>query len=456
MACATGGHAGERFFDIKEEKTFNRMCNTQYRNAILLLFLSKNSPDACELSSIVKEYFEEVSGVRCVFGFVDCDSESTVPLRTRYGVTSVPHVLMVDSEKKVLRVFEDLDPVSIYEGVEQAAHAFGEKYDADRLVQFAIIESLLKENPVMLFIKGTPEAPECGFTRQLIEEMNALNVVYGYHNVMVQQGSLRNWVKEYSGWPTVPQVFVNGKIVGGLDKTREVIGSGEMLKMIPAQCVKRTASDVLEEYLSKSRAILFASSDFDGREQVAEASSLAIQKLQTRGLKFEYFDLKGKPEIEEQLKSINDGSPVELPALTLDRRVVCSGHAEISKLVVDGDLASLFGEALIRSNIMEELETLVKSAPLMIFIKGTPEQPQCGFTRQLLAILDGMNLKYSYFNIFSDQLVREKLKLYSNWKTYPQVYVNGEFVGGLDVVKELMEEGEFSEMTAAMVVKRDN
>ena len=84
--------------------------------------------------------------------------------------------------------------------------------------------------------------------------------------------------------------------------------------------------------------------------------------------------------------------------------------------------------------------------PVMIFIKGTSEFPQCGFTRRLLEILERKKITFGYFNILADNDLRETLKIISNWKTYPQVYVNQELIGGLDIIIELEENGEFDDI----------
>jgi Grx4 family monothiol glutaredoxin len=88
------------------------------------------------------------------------------------------------------------------------------------------------------------------------------------------------------------------------------------------------------------------------------------------------------------------------------------------------------------------LESLINQAPLMLFIKGTPETPKCGFTKELLNLLSKSNITdYKTFDILEDENVRQKLKEYSSWQTYPQIYVNGQFIGGLDILKQMNEEG---------------
>lgn len=87
-----------------------------------------------------------------------------------------------------------------------------------------------------------------------------------------------------------------------------------------------------------------------------------------------------------------------------------------------------------KDELFARLENLVKAAPVMLFMKGTPSAPQCGFSRQLVGILRENGVKYGFFNILADDDVRQGLKEYADWPTFPQLWTNGELVGGLDIV----------------------
>jgi Grx4 family monothiol glutaredoxin len=84
--------------------------------------------------------------------------------------------------------------------------------------------------------------------------------------------------------------------------------------------------------------------------------------------------------------------------------------------------------------LFARLAELVKAASVMLFMKGTPSAPQCGFSRQLVSILREKNVKYGFFNILADEDVRQGLKEFADWPTFPQLWVQGELVGGLDIV----------------------
>lgn len=88
----------------------------------------------------------------------------------------------------------------------------------------------------------------------------------------------------------------------------------------------------------------------------------------------------------------------------------------------------------------KRLEKLVKAAPVMLFMKGTPAEPRCGFSRQLVGILRENHVRFGFFDILKDNSVREGLKKFSDWPTFPQLYINGELQGGLDIIKESIEE----------------
>lgn len=195
-----------------------------------------------------------------------------------------------------------------------------------------ILKKLINQAQVMLFMKGNAENPQCGFSRQAIALLKELKAEFGTFDIFTDE-KVRQDLKTYSNWPTYPQLYINGELIGGLDIMKEMAASGDLAEMLP----KNT------------------------------------QKAST---------------LEERLKQ------------------------------------------------------LTHKAPLMGFIKGDRNVPKCGFSRQLIEILNETKLPYETFDILTDEEVRQGLKTFSNWPTYPQVYVKGSLVGGLDIIKELREGGE--------------
>ena len=99
-------------------------------------------------------------------------------------------------------------------------------------------------------------------------------------------------------------------------------------------------------------------------------------------------------------------------------------------------------------DVVERIKTELSSAPVVLFMKGTPDFPQCGFSAQTVGALRAVGAQFKHINIFEEPELREALKRYSNWPTYPQLYVNGELVGGCDIALEMYRSGELKKLLA--------
>mgnify|MGYP006087743481 CR=1 FL=1 len=93
-------------------------------------------------------------------------------------------------------------------------------------------------------------------------------------------------------------------------------------------------------------------------------------------------------------------------------------------------------------NAVNQIKELIQKNDICLFMKGTPESPQCGFSMAVSNLLKHLNVKFEGINVLENQELRQAIKDYSDWPTVPQLYVKGEFVGGCDIVKEMFEKGE--------------
>jgi len=213
------------------------------------------------------------------------------------------------------------------------------------------LKLLLSRQRVMLFMKGVPSAPRCGFSRQIVEILDSLDARYGSFDIL-QDEEVREGLKGYSDWPTYPQLYVDGELVGGLDIVKEMAEDGEL------------------------GGLLLVGDPRSSESTTTRPPAVEEEKVAT------------KPTIEERLK------------------------------------------------------LLLNQQRVMLFMKGVPSAPRCGFSRQIVEMLDSIDASYGAFDILQDEEVRQGLKEYSDWPTYPQLYVDGELVGGLDIVREMVEDGE--------------
>jgi monothiol glutaredoxin len=100
------------------------------------------------------------------------------------------------------------------------------------------------------------------------------------------------------------------------------------------------------------------------------------------------------------------------------------------------------------SQVQQRIEAMIASSPVYVFMKGNKLMPQCGFSNNVVQILQSLAVPFETFDILSDMEIRQGIKEYSDWPTIPQVYVNGEFIGGSDILIEMYNSGELREKLA--------
>ncbi len=97
-------------------------------------------------------------------------------------------------------------------------------------------------------------------------------------------------------------------------------------------------------------------------------------------------------------------------------------------------------------NVEENIKNLIEKNDVCLFMKGTPENPQCGFSMAVSNVLKHLNVKFLGVNVLEDQNLRQGIKDFSDWPTIPQLYIKGKFIGGCDIVKEMFEKGDLKKV----------
>jgi len=103
-------------------------------------------------------------------------------------------------------------------------------------------------------------------------------------------------------------------------------------------------------------------------------------------------------------------------------------------------------------DILERIQKQVDENPVVIYMKGTPQMPSCGFSSRASQALQGCGVEFAYVNILEDPEIFENLPRFADWPTFPQIYINGELIGGCDITLELFQKGELQKMTQEAAV----
>jgi len=282
-----------------------------------------------EECATVSAVLEELAGeLQATATFHSLQAEGLPEVSMKHEIVAVPTVLLFRAGKAVDRV-DGADGVEITKKVRNHAAAAPVALPTQPKEDLnSKLKRLINAHKCMLFMKGHPEEPKCGFSRTTVGLLGELGADYGTFDILTDD-QVRQGLKEYSKWPTFPQLYIDGELVGGLDIIKEMVEAGELQDMLPKK-------------------------------------------------------------------------------VSLDAR----------------------------------LAALTSASPLVVFMKGNPGEPKCGFSRTLMGILQESKVPFTTFDILTDEEVRQGLKTFSKWPTYPQVYVKGELVGGLDIIKEVQEAGD--------------
>jgi Grx4 family monothiol glutaredoxin len=322
------------------------------------------------------------------FARIDVDTDATCALTEQLGLTLVPTTLFIREKGEVERVegpsveaitrrVEALSKVSTATG---AALPSPSALPPSIVALRARVTTLVSAYPVMLFIKGTPSEPRCKFSRRLLEIMGEAGIAYGSFDVLSDE-SVRQGLKDLSQWPTYPQVFVHGKLVGGIDIVQELKESGEFATTFPPPTLKPILPSTAPPAAPAAAAGLVP----------AAASSSA---------------------------SASASSPASAPPPT--------------------DPAAAFVDAAAQARTL----VIIRSSPLVLFMKGTPDAPACGFSERAVGLLRGAGLPhFKAIDVLSDPGVRGAVKALFDWPTFPMCVANGVFVGGVEVLSGMVEQG---------------
>ena len=101
-------------------------------------------------------------------------------------------------------------------------------------------------------------------------------------------------------------------------------------------------------------------------------------------------------------------------------------------------------------DVMDRIKTQIESNPILLYMKGTPQFPQCGFSSRTVQALATTGARFAYVNILEDPEIRQSLPIYAQWPTFPQLYIDGELVGGCDITMEMYENGDLQKMVDAV------
>jgi Grx4 family monothiol glutaredoxin len=234
-------------FDITEigsdhSCTLNKTFLNSFGCVMVLIFYAEHNERS-------KQFVDAVAKSIPVFGAFDnvryfsLSAEKCPETFAKFGVADTPTVILTQTDRKELHRATDGDVGALFEFLGTLSEQHRAQYEKDRAVWHPKVRSVIEGCPIIVFTKGTPENPKCGFTRTLLQLLAENGVEYAFYDIIADE-QMRYWTRDYSAWPTFPQLFIGGKLVGGLDVTKALIEKGDFANMVPRSCRKGSPAAV--------------------------------------------------------------------------------------------------------------------------------------------------------------------------------------------------------------------
>ncbi|XP_062200378.1 uncharacterized protein LOC133903050 [Phragmites australis] len=458
----------------------------------------------CEASKQMDEVFAHLAVDFPHAAFLRVEAEEQPEISEAYGVTAVPYFVFC-KEGKTVDTLEGANPASlankvakiaglasvaesavpaslgvaagpaVLEKVQKTAQQNGSSAAESThsgSMEDALnkqLERLVNSHPVFLFMKGTPEQPRCGFSRKVVDILKQEGVEFGSFDILTDN-DVREGMKKFSNWPTFPQLYCKGELLGGCDIVVAMHDSGELKDVfeehnIPLQpqgskheeAVKTESATEKGGAVSepigltdaqKARLLSLINSNpvmvfikGSPEEPKCGFSGKLVHILKQENIPFSSFDVLSDDEVRQGLKVFSNWP--SYPQLYIKGELV-GGSDIVMEMHKSGELKKALSEkgVIPKETLEDRLKVLISSAPVMLFMKGTPDAPRCGFSSKVVNALKKEGISFGSFDILSDEEVRQGLKTYSNWPTFPQLYYKSELIGGCDIILEMEKSGE--------------
>ena len=446
-----------KFTDISTDEEFHQFCEGNAGKVLFLYFYATWDEESLTVLETLKDYLEGYL-IDCAIGFVDGTSNSIVSTVNKYAIRKVPSaVITTNEENENIKKIEKVDPDVVFQEIESQIGVFKQNLEVQRARAFSRISKLMRTHKVTLFEdfselvgSGGEKKNGAGESSSICGILSGLGVEFYRYNIREKEKDIGRWILEMTKCEKMPLLFVNGKFVGDTSRISQLAKEGSLLGLMPRECISGNFEAKFDSILREERLVLVYSSEgqeTEGSRTTETGAPGIIQELMTRLVIFRYFNLATNKDIQSfvrrSLSSVSADPQPALPLLYLDGKLLASGE-EILPLV--DRKPSPIPKSLFCEDQFSDIRKIISRERMVVFIKGTRQAPECGFTSQMVSILNGYDLKYYTFNVFGDEEVREKVKRFAKWKSFPMLFVDGELVGGLDVVKELIDEGEFEEI----------
>ena len=437
--------------DLKSASDLKPFLIENFEQLKVLVFLSDSIESSRKYEEAIREFQSDFEEVEIKLLFIKDSVTGYQEIFADYGVDSVPCAVVLNANLSALEKLQNLPPGELLVRQPKTAKLFFQNLELEKTKYKQTCSRVFANNVFILFEFLKDLIPEYNSCRLLLEtagvsfrrQSTAPFKESSLTTILAQLGLY--FLNDASAFAhKTPVVYFNKRLTFSLKDTEDLFKAEEAV----ISQLRQTESQNLDKLLSNNKVVLFVNAE---APDYNDTHLKILKGMQAKKIMFSYLDIASKPAIAQLLAQKSGRSDLTLPVLVVEGSQYFDKKQLITSL--DSNFDGLVDKKYIIESVDDRIKLLLESNSVVLFIKGTPEFPQCGFTRQILEIIVGKGVQFGYYNIIADEELRERLKEYSNWKTYPQVYVNQELIGGLDIVKEMVEMGQFDEVFGPFINK---
>ncbi|KAL9270699.1 Monothiol glutaredoxin-S17-like protein [Drosera capensis] len=400
------------------------------------------------------------------------EAEEQPEISESYCVSAVPFFVFFKDGEQVDKL-EGADPSSLANKVSKIAGSLNrDETAAPASLGMAAGPTILET--VKEFSKSNGEAkaqatPENDLNKRVwfqpescVDILKNEKVDFRSFDILSDQ-EVREGLKKFSNWPTYPQLYCKGELLDGSDiaiamhesgepsevfrdhgietidaKGKAVEAAGGMGGVSESSGLSSSLTSRLEGLVNSTPVILF----MKGKPEEPKCGfrRKVVDVLRQENVELQTFGILADEKVRQGLKVYSNWS--SYPQLYIKGELI-GGSDIVLEMQKSGELKkTLIEKGIIKESLEDRLKKLVESSPVMLFMKRSPDAPRCGFSSKVVNALSEEGMSFGSFDILSDQEVREGLKKFSNWPTYPHLYYKGELISGCDVILELKSNGE--------------
>lgn len=433
--------------EIRGEKDFEKHMLANFDNPKVLIFASKGVKTSIDFLEALDEAKDELDS-EIKFFVIKEEVPENQQLFFRYKINTAPSTVVLNADMTALHTLGNISPADVLIKIEESLKIlqtnkdlessrldklFKKKFSGNKFVLCKFASSLTKVDleQVQGYLHSNHQ-PYVELTEDEIKE----------EFLFVALAHLSHYLTtSFEGFSErIPLAVFNNNVFYNQE---ELVNFCESNKQTLEQ-IRENEEKRIETLEAKTPILLFTNSDPNLPSEQKELQDRLMTTLKGNKVLYSYIDVYQQSFLQKRLAEKTCTDNVVYPVLkNHDGSYINSQNIKI--LLADG-LDKLIDSKFIIHSVDDRIKYLLSSDKVVMLIKGTPDAPQCGFSKRIVEFMNSKGIKYSYYNILADVELRERLKVYSNWKTYPQVYVDTELVGGNDVIAELEANGQFDEV----------